>query len=828
MIRLENSIFFTDMLSGESTPFERDFLKALEYLQVKDRKTVRPMDVYLALSTAIRHKMIRRWLRTQDEYRKNDAKRVYYLSLEFLMGRLLGNTLINLDFYGEASDMLDKLGYNLEDLRDLEPDMGLGNGGLGRLAACFLDSMATLELPAYGYGIRYEYGIFKQGIQNGYQIEVPDNWLKYGCPWEIRRPEHEYRVKFGGKVISERMPGGGFRYKWIDTEDVFALAYDVPVPGYENDTVNNLRLWQAKSTNEFDFHYFNSGNYMGAVEDKNKSENISKVLYPNDNMHEGKILRLKQQYFFVSATLQDIIKHYKRNYGSDFDRFPDKVAVQLNDTHPSIAIPELMRILIDEEGIEWNIAWEITKRTFSYTNHTVLPEALEKWDVEILGPLLPRQLQIIYEIERRFVNEARDFRGFDNKKIKDISIFEEGAHKFVRMANLSIVGSHTVNGVSALHTEIIKNDIFKDFNELFPGKFINMTNGITPRRWLRKANTYLSNIITEKIGDKWVKDLNDLKNLEQFAEDSSFHELWNEAKYFAKMQLAQHVRSKMDININPDTMFDVQIKRMHEYKRQLLNVLHAITIYKRIKKNPQGDFVPRTKIFAGKAAPGYFVSKSIIKLINAVGEKVNNDPEVNKYLNVVFLPNYSVSLAEKIIPATELSEQISTAGYEASGTGNMKFMLNGSLTIGTMDGANVEMHEEVGSENIFIFGLSAEEVVEMKNSGYNPVRFYEGDEELREVLDMINNDYFNQEEKGIFQHLFNDLVTYGDNYLLLADYRSYIDTQDKVDELYRNKFEWTKKSILNTARSGKFSSDRTISQYAEQIWKIKSVPISKD
>jgi len=821
----ENSIFFTDKIDENSTTFERDFAKTLEYQLVKEKTTVKERDAFVAISTAIRHRLIRDWLRTQYTYRQNKSKRVYYLSMEFLMGRLLGNTLINLDFYDEASEIVEKLGYHLEDIRDLEPDMGLGNGGLGRLAACFLDSMATLELPAYGYGIRYEYGIFRQEIKNGYQVEVPDNWLKYGCPWEICRPELEYRVKFGGKVITEKDKNGAQRYKWVDTDDVLALAYDVPVPGYNTDTVNNLRLWQAKSTNEFDFQYFNSGNYMAAVGDKNTSENISKVLYPNDNMHEGKILRLKQQYFFVSATLQDIIKHYKKNHGNGFEDFSEKVAIQLNDTHPSIGIPELMRILIDEEGVEWNTAWDIAKKTFAYTNHTVLPEAVEKWDVEIMGPLLPRQLQIIYEINRRFMNEARDFCGFDMKRIKDVSIIEEAGHKFVRMANLAIVGSHSVNGVSALHTQILKNEMFKDFNELFPGKINNKTNGITPRRWLRKANPFLGRLICEKIGEGWVRELSELKGLEKFAEDKDFQETWQQAKWLAKSQLQRYVKKRMGFDLNVDSMFDVQVKRMHEYKRQLLNVLHAIVIYNRIKKNPDGNYVPRTKIFGGKAAPGYFVSKQIIKLINAVSKKVNCDPQVSKYLNVFFFPNYSVSMAEKIIPASELSEQISTAGFEASGTGNMKFMLNGALTIGTLDGANVEMLEEAGHDNIFIFGLKTDEVKETRLSGYNPKAIYESDPELKEVLDMIKGDFFNDDEPGIFQHLYDDLVIYGDNYMLLADFRSYIDAQDKVDEMYRDSFQWTKMSILNTARSGKFSSDRTISEYAKDIWDVEAVKV---
>jgi len=821
--RFGGNIFFTDgkLLGRELKP---DFEKAIEYLLVKDRTTVTLRDLYFALAFAIRHRLIRKWLRTQYEYRKQDAKRIYYLSMEFLMGRLLGNMLINTNYYKECSEILMQLGYNLEDIREMEPDMGLGNGGLGRLAACFLDSMATLGLPAYGYGIRYEYGVFKQEIKNGWQVELPDNWLKYGCPWEIVRPHLEYRVKFGGRVITEKDETGRLCFRWVDTEDILALAYDVPVPGYRNNTVNNLRLWQARATNEFDFSSFNSGDYMAAVEGKSRSENISKVLYPNDNVHAGKILRLKQQYFFVSATLQDIIYHYKQMYDS-FDEFPDKVAIHLNDTHPVIAIPELMRILLDEEGFEWDEAWSIVQRTFAYTNHTILPEALEKWDVEILGPLLPRQLQIIYEINRRFINHLRDTGRFSDDAIARMSIVEEGQPKFIRMAHLAIVGCHSVNGVSSLHTEILKNDIFADFYHFCPSRFNNKTNGITPRRWLKKANPFLATIISERIGDGWVTDLEQLRLLEPYADDADFRELWCEAKHFAKRQLARYILDEYGISVDPNALFDVQIKRLHEYKRQMLNVLHVITLYNRLRAHPEQDITPRVVIFGGKAAPGYQVSKLIIKLINAVAEIVNNDPVVGDRLKVVFIKNYSVSLAEKIIPATDLSEQISTAGYEASGTGNMKFILNGALIIGTFDGATIEIAQEVGEENIFLFGLKAHEVKELKKRGYNPREFYERDPELKQALDMINNDYFNRNEPGIFQFLFQNVVLYSDHYCLLADYRSYVDTQERAARLFNNREEWTKKSILNTARSGKFSSDRTVREYAEEIWKVKSVTI---
>ncbi len=821
--RPNGNIFFTDgrMLGRELKP---DFEKAIEYLLVKDRTTATSRDVYFALAFAIRHRLIRKWLRTQHEYRRQDAKRIYYLSMEFLMGRLLGNMLINTNYYKECAEILAQLGYNLEDIREMEPDMGLGNGGLGRLAACFLDSMATMGLPAYGYGIRYEYGVFKQEIKNGWQVELPDSWLKYGCPWEIARPHLEYRVKFGGRVITEKDETGRMHFRWVDTEDVLALAYDVPIPGYHNNTVNNLRLWQARATNEFDFSSFNSGDYMAAVEGKSRSENISKVLYPNDNVHAGKVLRLKQQYFFVSATLQDIIYHYKQMYDS-FDEFPEKIAIQLNDTHPVIAIPELMRLFLDEEGLEWDEAWSIVQRTFAYTNHTILPEALEKWDVELLGSLLPRQLQIIYEINRRFINYVRDTGRFDDNAIARMSIVEEGPTKFIRMANLAIVGTHSVNGVSHLHTEILKNDIFPEFHRLFSERFNNKTNGITPRRWLKKANPFLATVISDRIGDGWVTDLEQLRNIEPYAGDPEFRELWREAKLLAKRHLSRFILDEYGIEADPSALFDVQVKRLHEYKRQMLNVLHVITLYNRIRAHPEQPITPRVVIFGGKAAPGYQVSKLVIKLINAVADVVNNDPLIGNRLKVVFIKNYGVSLAEKIIPATDLSEQISTAGYEASGTGNMKFMLNGALTIGTLDGANVEIAEEVGPDNIFIFGLKVHEVKELKKRGYNPREFYERDPELRQALDMINNDYFSRNEPGIFQFLFQNVVLYSDHYCLLADYRSYVDTQTRVGELFEDQEEWTRRSIVNTARAGKFSSDRTIKQYAEEIWKVKPVII---
>lgn len=824
----QKSIFFTDSHNPESYSLANQFAENMEFRLAKDKTNFTLRDAYTALALSVRDRMMRKWLRTQQHYTENDVKKVHYLSLEFLMGRLLGNTLINLQYDKECADIMKDIGFNLEQLRESEKDMGLGNGGLGRLAACFLDSMATLGLPAFGYGIRYEYGIFDQDIEKGYQVEHPDNWLKYGCPWEMMRPDLTYRVRFGGTVMTDIDATGRLRFQWVDTDDVWAVAYDIPIPGYKNNTVNNLRLWQAKSTEDFNFDYFNKGDYAKAVADKTDSETISKVLYPNDNIDPGKILRLKQQYFFVSATLQDVIHQYKVNHKT-FKKFADKNAIQLNDTHPSIAIPELMRLLMDEEGLEWDAAWEVTTKTFAYTNHTVMAEALEKWDVALFEQMLPRHLNIIYEINHRYLEKARKFysQPQDVRKIEGMSIVEEGVRKRIRMANLAIVGSHSVNGVAALHTHILKTDIFADFYRFEPEKFNNKTNGITQRRWLKEANPYLSDLITSKIGDGWIKDLDKIKGIEKYKSDAKFHEAWNAAKQQCKQNLIQYIESRYPVKINPDSIFDSQVKRMHEYKRQLLNVLHVITLYNRIKDNPNSDFVPRTVMFAGKAAPGYFFAKLVIKLINAVGDIVNNDPDVGDKLKVLFLKNYSVSLSEKIIPASDLSEQISTAGFEASGTGNMKFQLNGALTIGTMDGANVEIREEVGDDNIFIFGLEADEVVDIKKKGYDPFQYYQGNQELKRVLDMIQYNFFNRTEPGIFKPIFDALVHQGDKYCLLADYESYIQAQDRVAAEFRNKKTWTEKAIVNVAKVGKFSSDRTIQEYADEIWNVKSVDVAE-
>jgi len=821
-----DSVFFTDKEDIRSFSLTNQFAEHLEFILVKDKFTVTKEDAYFSLSMSVRDRMVRRWLRTQQKYKEEDTKNVYYLSLEFLMGRLLVNALINLDFYDECYKILNENGYSLENIKELEHDMALGNGGLGRLAACYLDSLATLEYPAFGYGIRYEFGIFNQKIENGYQVEKPDNWLAYGNPWEIIRRELTYTVKFNGRVVSFTDEKGKLVFKWVDTKDVVAVAYDVPVPGYKTNTVNNLRLWEAKPTKEFDFEEFNMGNYVAAVQSKTESENISKVLYPNDTITEGKFLRLRQQYFFVSATLQDIIRKYHINH-KKFDKFSKKVAVQLNDTHPVIAIPELMRILIDENNLSWDEAWDLTVGTFAYTNHTVVPEALEEWSVKILEELLPRHLQIIYEVNRRFLEYVKVKYSTDDLVLSEMSIIREGADKKIRMANLAIVGCHTINGVAELHTKILKEKIFYHFYKLFPQKFKNVTNGITPRRWLKTANPLLSGIISDKIGDKWITELSELKRIEKFINDKDFLENWRTAKWLSKKLLIEHIEVEYNVKINQESLFDIQIKRFHEYKRQLLNVLHVITLYNRIKDNPSIKMVPRTVIFAGKAAPAYYQAKMVIKLINSVADVINNDPDVGDKLKVVFLRNYSVTLAEKIIPASDLSEQISTAGFEASGTGNMKFALNGALTIGTMDGANIEIREEVGDDNIFIFGLLAEEVEKLKQKGYNPKEFYNRIPGLKRVINMIASDYFNLREPGIFNDIIKGLMNV-DYYFLFADYESYIQTQDKVNQLYTNPDEWTKKSILNVARIGKFSSDRSVKEYADKIWKVKPVKVEVD
>jgi glycogen phosphorylase len=823
----QNALQGTDEASLQAA-----FVNHLEYSLAKDEFSITPRDGFVSLALLVRDRLIERWIETQQTYYNKNSKRVYYLSLEFLMGRALTNALINLGLHENTAQALHAMGYELEKLREVEFDAGLGNGGLGRLAACFLDSMATLELPAYGYGIRYEYGIFFQHIQNGYQVETPDNWLRYGNPWEIARPEILFPVKFYGRVRQYYDENGVFRNEWLDTQEVMAMAYDTPIPGYRNNTVNTLRLWSAKATREFNLELFNYGDYERAVAERSQTETISRVLYPNDNFFVGRELRLKQQYFFVSATLQDILRRYLKSRAFDsldthdlFDDFARENAIQLNDTHPSIAIPELMRLLVDGEGLSWEKAWKITVATFGYTNHTVLPEALERWPISLMERVLPRHLQIIYEINRRFLADVEKRHAHDDDLLRRVSLIEEGDEKRVRMAHLAIVGSHAVNGVAALHSQILQEQLFHDFYELWPEKFSNKTNGITQRRWLRGCNPSLSQLISQSIGDGWVRDLYELKKLEPLANDAAFQEAWRASKRENKIALARYIREHNGVSVDVDSLFDCQVKRIHEYKRQLLNALHVVALYDEMKANPDGDFAPRTVLFGGKAAPGYFMAKLIIKLINSIADVVNNDREIAGRLKVIFLANYGVSLAEKIFPASDLSEQISTAGLEASGTGNMKFALNGALTIGTLDGANIEIKEEVGDENIFIFGLNAGEVQALKWHGYAPWQFYHGDATLKQVLDKIDQGFFSPGEPDLFKPLVHSLLYGGDPYLLLADFRSYLQAHERVRAAYRIPAQWTRMSVLNCARIGKFSSDRTIEEYAREIWNVAPVPV---
>lgn len=798
---------------------QKAFMYHLQHTLVKDRFSASRSDMYLALSYAVRDLLATRWLDTQQSYYIEDTKRVYYISMEFLMGRTLGNTLINLGLMDKWDEALAELGLKIEDLQEAEWDAGLGNGGLGRLAACFLDSMATMQLPAYGYGIRYEYGMFFQKIVDGGQHEVPDNWLRYQNPWEFDRQDHLHPIRYEGRVVEYVDKDGSKRSMWIDYYEVMALAYDFPIPGYCNNTVNTMRLWSAKASRDFDLNFFNQGNYIGSVESKMKTENISKVLYPADHMLEGKELRLRQEYFLASATIQDILYRFDKKH-DDLDELPDQVAIQLNDTHPVLAIPELMRILIDERKLTWEKAWDITSKTFAYTNHTILQEALERWPVSMIERLLPRHLQIIYEINRRFMEEVQAAFPGDNDRLQRMSIIEENGERQVRMANLAIVASFSINGVSALHSEILKEDLFNDFYELWPNRFNNKTNGITQRRWLKLCNPYLSDLISEAIGNRWTTDLSELAKLKPLAEDSEFRKRWMDIKRINKQRLADHIYERNGVQVSPDSMFDCQTKRIHEYKRQLLNILAVIARYNRLKEYPGLELPARTVIFGGKAAPSYNTAKLIIKLINGVANVVNNDPAVNQQLKVVFLANYNVSQAEMIFPAADLSEQISTAGTEASGTGNMKYALNGALTIGTLDGANIEIMEEVGEENIFIFGLTTPEAISLRASGYRPLDYYYRLPELKKVIDQISSGMFSPGNQGLFRPLVDNLLN-TDYYLLLADFDLYMDAQADADRLYMIPDEWAKKSIINTASMGKFSSDRTIAEYAEQIWKIK-------
>jgi len=805
---------------GSTGTFKEAVLAHLKYTLARDTGTATKRDWWIAVCEAVEDVVLCNYAKTMKRHNDNDTRRVYYLSLEYLMGRLLQNNIVNAGIMKEVKAAVISLGLDWEDLVNEELDMGLGNGGLGRLAACFLDSLATLDIPAIGYGIHYQFGLFKQEFVNGHQVERPDNWRQFGNPWEVIRPEYAQSVRIYGRVEHGYNDSGDYTPKWVGGRVVEGVPYDVPICGYGGNTVNFLRLWEAKSSNELDLSAFNEGGYVEAVRQKALDETISKVLYPNDKTEIGKELRLVQQYFFVCCSLKDIIRRF-RNRNSDWSLFPEKVAIQLNDTHPALAVPELMRILLDEYEMEWNESWELVRAVFSYTNHTLLPEALEKWSVPLFEKVLPRHLQIIYEINSQFLQEVEaKWPGDDGMKAA-LSIIEEGGTRMVRMAYLSVIASHTVNGVAALHTELLKKDLFKSFDQLYEGKIRNKTNGITPRRWLLACNEGLSNLINEKIGDDWPYNLDKLRELEKFADDKDFQDRFMAIKLENKKKLAKIIKDEVGVDVNPEAMFDVQIKRLHEYKRQHLNLLHILSLYRKLVHNPDLDIAPRVFVFGAKAAPGYDLAKNIIRAINKVGEKINNDPRIKDKLKVVFLPNYRVSLAESIIPASDLSEQISTAGKEASGTGNMKLALNGSLTIGTLDGANVEIEEEVGSENIFIFGLKVDEVEDLKNQGYNPWDYYYRNPELRAVIDWLSSDVFTDGETDAFLPIRKSILDHGDPFLVLADYASYCAAHENVDAAYKDKARWAKMAILNTARVGKFSSDRTIKEYCEDIWKIE-------
>ena len=791
------------------------------------RKTVdnaTDVEIYEAAVYALRTVFTEKWIKTHDEYKEKDVKMVYYLSMEFLMGRFFGNSVMNLLMYDTVKEALEELGLDYNTLENTEQDPGLGNGGLGRLAACFLDSLSTMEYPAYGCGIRYHYGIFEQQIDNGYQVERPDNWLANGDFWSIKRSEYEVEVKFGGDVRTELKENGELKFIQENYSSVIAVPYDYPVIGYGNNTVNTLRLWEARPKNFFDLQSFNAGNYAKALEEQNIANTITEVLYPADEHIQGKELRLRQQYFFISATVQRVIDRFKKDH-SDFKLLPEKVAFQLNDTHPSIAVAELMRVLVDENDVPWDEAWEITTNVCAYTNHTIMSEALEKWPIELFSRLLPRIYMIIEEINRRFCIELVQKYGNNPSKIHDMSIIADGQ---IKMAYLAIVGSHSVNGVARLHTEILKNQELKNFYEFYPKKFNNKTNGITQRRWLLHANRPLAELISSTIGDKWITDLDELNKLLPYADDSDFRGKFMAIKRENKKALAKYIKETNGIDVDPESIYDIQVKRLHEYKRQLLNVFHIIDLYFRIKANPSMEITPRTFIFGAKAAAGYKRAKDIIKLINSVADVVNNDPDVAGRIKVVFMANYCVSLAEKLIPAADVSEQISTAGKEASGTGNMKFMLNGAVTIGTMDGANVEIYEEVGADNIIIFGLSSEETARMSSEhSYNPWDVYHSDERVKRIMDSLVDGTFSPSNPDIFRDIYYSLLgnDRSDEYFVLKDFASYVEAQERLEKMYKDKEAWAKMAVINTAKSGKFSSDRTIKEYAEEIWNLKPLHI---
>jgi len=781
--------------------------------------------LYRAVATSVRDRLIERWRKTNFDILRPETRKTYYLSLEFLIGRSLGNAIQNLNLEKEIRDALLDWSTELENIEEQELDAGLGNGGLGRLAACFLDSCANLKLPVVGYGIRYEYGMFHQTIRGGRQVEQPDHWLLNGNPWEIERAEDSIRVPFYGRVEHQWDQPGNLKTRWVETNDILAIPYDMPIPGYRNETVNTLRLWKATATDVFDLNEFNAGSYTEAVAQKNRAEQITMVLYPNDSSENGKELRLKQQYFLVSASLQDVIRKWVAQRGEDFSEFAKYNCFQLNDTHPASAVPELMRLLMDEHNLSWDEAWKITTDCMAYTNHTLLPEALERWSVSLFSQLLPRLLEIIYEINRRFMQQVAQQWPDDPNRLRAMSLIEEGDNPHIRMAYLAIVGSFSVNGVAQLHTKLLTSGLFSDFHEMNPDKFNNKTNGVTPRRWLAHCNPRLRDLLNESIGTEWENDLSQISMLQPFAEDASFRKRWAQIKLENKIRLAEFVKKKTGVSFEINSIFDVQVKRIHEYKRQLLNVLHVIHLYDRIQRGKTDQLTPRSVLIGGKAAPGYHIAKLIIKLVNNVAEVINQDDQVAPYLKMVFLPNYSVSSMEVICPGTDLSEQISTAGKEASGTGNMKFMMNGALTIGTLDGANIEIREQVGEENFFLFGLDAHQVAETKVD-YRPNEIIAADEEIGRIMQLLESGHFNQNEPGVFDILTAGLRSRYDQWLTIADLRSYIDTQQQVAQTYSDQQTWVRKSILNSAASGKFSSDRTISEYAKDIWKLR--PLATD
>lgn len=811
----------------KSTPeqFKSAILWHLQRSLARAQADATNRDWWLATALAVRDDIMGRFISTMRRQHSKDVRRIYYLSLEYLMGRLTEDMLTNAGLTDVAKEAIKMLGLDYNTLMCAEVDMGLGNGGLGRLAACFQDSLASLDYPAVGYGILYEFGLFTQSFENGHQVESPDNWLRYGSPWDIVRPEYTVKVPLGGRVEGVMSSKGDWTPHWVPQAELLGVPWDVPIVGYNANTVNFLRLWESRSTNDLDLNAFNEGGYTQAVHQKAMSETISKVLYPNDKTENGKALRLAQQYFFVTCSLQDIIRRFKKNGKKTWDQFPDKVCIQLNDTHPAIAIPELMRLLLDVEGLDWDSAWGICTKVFAYTNHTLLPEALEKWAVSLFEKVLPRHLQIIYEINHRWLAHVESVYGKDLTKLEHLSIVEEGPVKMLRMAYLSVVGSFSVNGVAALHTELLKDSVLRDFYQISPEKFNNKTNGITPRRWLKTSNPELSKLISKTLkNEDWPKDLQLLRGLEKFADDAKFQKEYMSIKRNNKVKLAEIVKKLCNVELDPDSIFDVQIKRLHEYKRQHLNLLHILALYRKLLHNPDADIPARSFIFGAKAAPGYDLAKNIIWAINTIGNVINNDTRIKGKLKVVFIPNYNVSLAMDIIPAADVSEQISTAGKEASGTGNMKLALNGAITMGTLDGANVEILEEAGQDNVFIFGLNVDDVQKLKAEGYNPWNWYNSDEELKAVLDWLVSDCFIPENPDAFMPLRKSILDWGDPYMLCADFRSYCEAQARLGEAYKDKKRWAKMAILNTARMAKFSSDRTIHEYAKDIWKLAPVP----